>query len=134
MLREKLRKSHSSIKIEVLGERKHQEVPEIIRDSSALVLPSYWEGMPTVILEAMASGVPVISTGVGDIPLVIRNKETGLLIEHTLESFESAIDFVINNRKHVANITQKARKLIETNFSLSNVNNIVGNVYSRMMS
>ena len=60
-------KKKNEASFEILGPVDHKDIPEIISESSALILPSYWEGMPTVILEAMASGVPTISTKVGDV-------------------------------------------------------------------
>jgi len=52
---------------------------ELIRKSHVLVLPSYGEGLPLVILEFLRSGRPVIATEVGAIPEVIRDGENGLL-------------------------------------------------------
>ena len=45
-----------------------------------LVIPSLTEGLPYVMLEAMASGIPVLATAVGDIPLLIRDGITGFLV------------------------------------------------------
>lgn len=60
-----------------LGVRK--DIPELMWQSKVLVLPSRWEGLPMVILEAMANKIPVITTPVGGIPEIIENYKTGLL-------------------------------------------------------
>jgi len=56
------------------------KVAEYIRRASVLVLPSYREGVPNVLLESFASGTPIISTKVGGIPEVVNNN-VGLLID-----------------------------------------------------
>lgn len=56
------------------------EVAEYIRQANILVLPSYREGVPNVLLESFASGTPVISTRVGGIPEVV-NENVGLLVD-----------------------------------------------------
>ena len=48
--------------------------------ADALILPSYDEGLPLVILEALASGTPVICTPVGSIPEVLMHDETALFV------------------------------------------------------
>jgi glycosyltransferase involved in cell wall biosynthesis len=57
------------------------EKEEVYLRSSVYVLPSYFEGMPRSILEAMSYGLPVVTTGVNAIPDLVRDGVTGLLIE-----------------------------------------------------
>jgi glycosyltransferase involved in cell wall biosynthesis len=61
---------------------RHEKIPEIINSADTLALTSSFEGMPTVVLEALACGVPVVSTDVGDVEKVVLNGETGYLIKN----------------------------------------------------
>jgi len=65
----------------MLGALEHSETAELVRKSFCLILPSYHEGVPNVLLEAANCGIPVIATRVGGIPEVVIDNKTGLLIE-----------------------------------------------------
>lgn len=54
---------------------------EIYRESHIFVLPSLTEGVPRVLVEAMANGLPVIATDVGGVSSAVQNQHTGILIE-----------------------------------------------------
>ena len=56
------------------------DVPELLAAGAALILSSLWEGMPNVILEAMAAGLPVVATRVEGTPELVINNRTGLLV------------------------------------------------------
>jgi glycosyltransferase involved in cell wall biosynthesis len=56
-------------------------VAEEMRRSDILCLPSFTEGSPNVIKEAMACGLPVVASRVGGVPDLVREGETGLLFE-----------------------------------------------------
>lgn len=57
------------------------DVPSLLSAADGYVLSSLWEGGPLVVLEAMAAGLPVVSTRVGDAPSMIREGQTGLLVD-----------------------------------------------------
>lgn len=67
--------------VTVHGTVNHHEVVDLLQKCHALILPSYQEGVPNVIMEALACGVPVVATKVGGIPEVV-NKDNGVLINH----------------------------------------------------
>ena len=59
---------------------RRDDVPELLAASTALILPSRWEGMPNVVLEAMAAGRPVIATNVEGIAELVQDGVTGLVV------------------------------------------------------
>ncbi len=65
-------------RVRMLGLR--QDMPELFAASDALVLSSAWEGMPVVVLEAMASRRPVVATAVGAVAEVLADGETGIVV------------------------------------------------------
>lgn len=64
-----------------LGSVPYAQVPALYHEFDAFVLPSHTEGLPRVVLEAQATGTPVIATRVGGVPEVITHGETGLLCD-----------------------------------------------------
>jgi len=58
----------------------HKEMPNVLNDVKILVLPSKKEGVPTILLEALACGVIPVASKVGGIPWVIEKAQTGLLL------------------------------------------------------
>jgi glycosyltransferase involved in cell wall biosynthesis len=65
-------------RVRFLGSR--ADVPDILRASDVFVLSSDYEGNPLSVLEAMAAGLPVISTAVGGVPELVQDGATGLLV------------------------------------------------------
>ena len=55
-------------------------IQDLLRRAAAFVLPSYAEGQPMSLLEAMAAGTPVIATTVGGVPELVTHRETGFLV------------------------------------------------------
>ncbi|WP_231992478.1 glycosyltransferase family 4 protein [Mycobacterium sp. 1164985.4] len=81
------------------GELLHHQVVELFRSARAVVVPSVWaDPCPTVVLEAMAAGRPVIATASGGITDMVVDGRTGLLVSPgDVSALVKAITFVLNN-------------------------------------
>lgn len=67
--------------VKIIGWISHEQLPDFLNDLKLIVLPSYTEGLPNIILEAMACGTPVLANSVGSIPDIIKDGETGFIME-----------------------------------------------------
>ena len=56
------------------------DIPELLKLFDLYVLPSLWEGLPMVLLEAMAAGCPIVATNVGGVPAALRHDKSGVLV------------------------------------------------------
>lgn len=93
-----------------VGQIEHRQVIEHIANSDVLVLPSYNEALPRVIIEAFELGVPVIAAPVGSVPNLVIDGETGLLIEHTVPSLISALEQLHEDKSLQQKIAENARR------------------------
>jgi glycosyltransferase involved in cell wall biosynthesis len=95
----------------------HQEcVIPFIQKMDIFVLPSLSEGMPLVILEAMAMGTPVIATAVGGIPEIVENNITGLLIPAaSTEALADALRRLLTDPKLRLALSQSAYQHVDAN-------------------
>ncbi|GAB4315840.1 MAG: glycosyltransferase [Methanobacteriaceae archaeon] len=130
-VKEYLQKWNLQDKVEFKGWISEQDLPHHLNNLKLIVIPSYTEGLPNLMLEAMTSGTPVLANQVGSIPELIRDGENGFLLDnnspeniahHIIRSLEStdlnrisenAHEYIVNNftfedlRKHWAEILYK---------------------------
>ena len=99
-------------KVRIMGELNHEKAMEVLNNSSVFVLPSYTEGFPMSILEAMVLKKAIIATKVGAIPEILSG-DCGLLIEkQNIHQLSEAMEKYINDdalrREHGENAQNKA--------------------------
>ena len=78
--------------VKLLGLR--NDIPELLNQSHCLLMPSLWEGLPIVILEAGASNLPIIATPVGSIPSLLNGENSYL---SDFENFKEKMLYIFNN-------------------------------------
>ena len=107
----------SSNKVKYVGWILHNELPHYLNEIKLLVLPSYTEGLPNIMLEAMACGTPVLATPVGSIPDVVIDGETGFILKDN--SAEDIARNVIRALTHpnLERIATDAHTLVERKFT-----------------
>ena len=103
--------------IEMSGWIDHSDLPKYLNTLKLLVLPSYTEGLPNIMLEAMACGTPVLATSVGAIPDLIIDGYTGFIMENNspdtiAENIKKALE-----HPNLGSISRNSRLLIENKFS-----------------
>ncbi|MCG9579333.1 glycosyltransferase family 4 protein [Vibrio tubiashii] len=111
--------------VKMYGSLPQQEVKTRLRQAAVFAAPCVVgedgnrDGLPTVLLEAMALGTPCVSTSVTGIPEVIVNKKTGLIAEqHNPISLAKGIKQLLENSQLRVRIAEQARALIEHEFDI----------------
>lgn len=110
-------------KVVLRGEMSNKEVISAVKQSDLFVLPSIItesgdkDGIPVVLMEAMALGVPVVSTNISGIPELIDNEVNGLLVaEKDSAALAEAIESLIFNKEKLFRIGQNGIKKIQNSF------------------
>lgn len=84
----------------------HDSLPVWFQAADVLLLPSDYEGLPTAVIEALACGVPVVTTAVGGLPGLICEGKNGLLLkERTSEALAAATERALDHRWSVNELT-----------------------------
>lgn len=103
--------------VEMLGVRR--DVARLLAASDVFVLSSDREGLPIAALEAMAARKPVVATGVGDLPLVVRDGETGRLVPASdAKAMAEALIEVLSDEERSREMGERARSMVTEKFGL----------------
>jgi len=95
----------------------HDDLPKYLNQLRLLVLPSYTEGLPNIMLEAMACGTPVLATSVGAIPDVIQDEVTGFIMENNTPECIAQNVMRALNHPDLEGIAERGRQYVEKEFT-----------------
>lgn len=105
----------------LMGVIPNERLPRELNKSEIFVLPSFWEGHPKVLIEAMACGLPVIGADVEGIRELIQHGYNGWLCKPNSESIREAILTLLYNPELRRKLGENARKFVVENFSFESV-------------
>jgi glycosyltransferase involved in cell wall biosynthesis len=120
-LREELEAQITGLKLEglvfLLGAR--DDVPDLLAACDLYVSSSHWEGLPVSVLEAMAAGLPVIATRVGDVPRVVVDGAGIIVPPREPAALSAAICNLLANPEKMRALGQAAQTHVAKNHSLT---------------
>jgi len=112
-----------------------ENVSNYLNASDIFVLASLWEGFGLAIVEAMACGLPVITTNVGGIPEIIKDKISGLLVNpKDFKILAQKIDYLLNlDADSKERFALKGRKIVEQKFPLEKMMTKYEELYYKLL-
>ena len=118
---DELRKKYSFENVELIGEKSHKEAMELLNRASVFVLPSYTEGCPYVIMEAMALKKIIIGTRVGNIPEMLGDN-CGILIDvQNVEELKKHLKEIIIQADRYDNLREAAYVKAKSEYDISRI-------------
>lgn len=111
---------------ELVGSVPHDRMADYFRDADIFCLPSWFEAMPLSILEALASGLPVVATRVGQIPLIVDDSVGRLVEPKDPEALATTLEELLTDHHLRRQLATNARAAALTHYSLTHtINEIV---------
>jgi glycosyltransferase involved in cell wall biosynthesis len=112
-----------------------EEVAPYLKASDLFVLPSRFEGLSNALLEAMACGLPVISTRVGGSNDIIEDGVNGLLVEvDAMDQLRDAMERLLCDRQLAAVLGANARAAVEAKHDMRRIANAYSALYGHLNS
>jgi glycosyltransferase involved in cell wall biosynthesis len=116
------REAHGLLNIDYLGFLGRDKLAAEFAKSSAIVLPTFEDNCPMVVLEAMAAGLPVAASRVGGVPDLVDHQITGLLFDpQKMENMRECIELLISNPEFRSTAGQAGKKKAREKFHPSRI-------------
>lgn len=128
-------KKENLTNVRLLGSFKHNELVEIYKKADLFLFLSYYEGFPTVVLEAMSSGLPVLVSDIEAHTNFLVDFENGILIKKgSAEDASQKISLLLNNPDLKYKLGKNARKTVEENFTWKKISEKFEGKYLKLIN
>lgn len=124
---------HTADHVKLLGTVDPDEMPGIYRMADIYCLPSWWEAMPLSVLEAMAAGLPVVATDVGDVSQMLDPQYGMVVPARSVEALTKALESLVTDPVRRRSMGAAARHAAERRFALSDTLDQVLATYRELM-
>jgi len=128
-------------KVELAGWKSQDEIVSLMKGADILLAPSVTstdgdqEGIPVVLMEALAQGLPVLSTQHSGIPELIRDGESGYLVpERDVDSLSDKLLLLSGDRERWRTMGMAGRKFIEEEFNILSLNKSLVSTYEKLVN
>lgn len=119
---------------ELLGTRSPEEMPAAYAAADVFCLPSWWEAMPLSVLEAMAAGLPVVASDVGDVGRAVLHGETGFVVPpRSPEQLASALEKLLVDGPERRRMGAAGRARVEEHFSAAATARTISALYAELL-
>jgi colanic acid/amylovoran biosynthesis glycosyltransferase len=127
--------------VKLLGWNRQEQIVELLQEADILLAPSVTsqsgdrEGIPVAIMEALAWGLPVISTRHSGIPEIIQDGQTGLLApEWDTDVLAEKMEYLIEHPELWSQMARKGRKYVEEHYNIDTLNDRLVEIYRQLFS
>lgn len=100
-----------------VGHLPYNEMPKYLNELRLLVLPSFSEGVPAVLLEAMACGTPVAATSVGAVKEIITDRENGYILRSNSPDYLAQAILTILVDETIEKVAMRGQKYVQENYN-----------------
>lgn len=126
--------------IQLLGWKSHQEILALMQEADILIAPSVTaengdqEGIPVVLMEALARGVPILSTQHSGIPELVQDRKSGFLVpERNVAALAERLAYLIQHPEIWSKMGQFGRARIEKSYDQSKLNDNLVRMYEALL-
>jgi glycosyltransferase involved in cell wall biosynthesis len=121
-------------RVDLLGWVAPDSIASLINKATVIIMPSRWEGLPSVALQAAAMGRPVVGTRVPGLSEVVAHNETGLLVEpENIEAIADATAFLLTHRHIAMQMGDSARSRMQNVFGWKRCVDAYDELYQKLM-
>jgi glycogen(starch) synthase len=121
--------------VDFLGWVLPEQVPALINTATVVLMPSRWEGLPLVALQAAYMARPVVAARVGGLPEVVAHHRTGLVVEsENRDAFAQAITVLLNDTTTATRMGQAARIRVQKTFSWEHCVDAYDTLYTELIT
>ena len=118
----------------LVGKQPNERVPFYFAASDAMILPSYHEGMPTVLVEAGTTGTPIVATRIGGITELLDDNRGCLIQPRSVEEIVRALTLVRNNPREAQVRADRMRQYISTNYDADHSAERLAHIYQQLVT